>query len=364
MTEPRILGLVGGDPATALSGVARRLFDAIDKRFPVVDRVNYEPSGLHRLALAARTLRPSRSAWRAGFYTSLAAHRTLERALAARTDHFDGQFDLALQVHGWVTGQPRPYALLVDQTRLMADHGWPGWLALRDGERSELLALEHRMYHEADHVFVMSEAARGSVVDAYGVEPGRVTVVGGGPNFDRLPAPTVPAPVPTILFVGRDFERKGGDCLIRAFERVRGQIPDAMLHIVGVDRRFGVPGVVVHGKVRDRERLAALYRDAGVFCLPALYEPYGLVLLEAMAHGIPCVGTEVQAIPEILDHGHAGLLVAPGDPEALGRALVALLTDNHLASRLGAAGRRFVERELTWDRVAERMAPTIGGAAR
>jgi glycosyltransferase involved in cell wall biosynthesis len=71
------------------------------------------------------------------------------------------------------------------------------------------------------------------------------------------------------------------------------------------------------------------------------------------------VGTTVQAIPEILDHGRAGLLVRPGDPGALASALRALLDDNVLARRLGAAGRHFVESELTWDHVAERMAPAI-----
>ena len=363
-SEARILGLVGGDPATALSCVARHLLDAIDGRFPVVDRVDFAPSGLGRLMLAAQTFRPSRPAWRAGFHTSLRAHRALERTLAQRTAHLPGSFDLALQVHGWVSGQPRPYALFVDQTRLMADRGWPDWLRLRERERAELLALEREMYRGAGHTFVMGSVARESVVADYGVHPSRVTVVGGGPNFDRLPAVAGPAPSRTILFVGRDFERKGGHFLLQAFQRVRRQLRDATLHVVGVDRRFDVAGVTVHGRVHDRERLAALYRDARAFCLPSLYEPYGLVLLEAMAHGVPCVGTSVQAIPEILDQGRAGLLVEPQDPEALSQALVALLSDGDMAHRVGAAGRNFVESELNWDRVAERMSPGILRARR
>jgi glycosyltransferase involved in cell wall biosynthesis len=364
MSEARILGLVGGDPATVLSGVARHLLDALDKRFAVVDRVDFGPRGLSRLALAARTFRPSRSAWRAGFHTSLATHRALERMLAERTEHVDGRFDLALQVHGWVIGQPRPYALFLDQTRLMADRGCPDWLRLRQRERSELLMLEREMYHEASHVFVMGGCAQTSLVADYGVDPGRVTVVGGGPNFDQLPAVTGPAAERTILFVGREFERKGGECLLEAFERVRAQVRDATLHVAGIRRRGGAPGVVFHGRLRDRERLAALYRGARVFCLPSLYEPYGIVLLEAMAHGVPCVGTTVQAIPEILDHGRAGVLVEPGDPAGLANMLVEVLEDDGLAHRVGAAGRRYVESELTWDRVAERMAPAIERAVR
>ena len=69
-----------------------------------------------------------------------------------------------------------------------------------------------------------------------------------------------------------------------------------------------------HGKVRDRQELANLYRRARAFCLPSLYEPYGLVLIEAMAHGIPCVGSAVQSIPEILDEGRAACSWHPATP--------------------------------------------------
>jgi glycosyltransferase involved in cell wall biosynthesis len=363
MGGPRIVGLVGGEPGTALSGVARHLLDAVDQRFPVVERLDYAPRGLRRLGLAARTFRPSRTAWRAGFHSSLAAHRAHDRTLSERLRGRASTFDLALQVHGWVTGQPRPYTLFVDQTRLMADRGWPGWVRLRPGERGELLALERQMYAEAQHIFVMSQAALTSLMDDYEIDPLRATVVGGGPIFDRVPEPVRPPTNPAILFVGREFERKGGRVLLQAFERVRAQLPDAELHLAGVNRRLALPGVVVHGMVTDRERLAGLYRQARAFCLPSLYEPYGLVLLEAMSHGVPCVGTRVQAIPEILDQGRAGLLVEPDDSPALADTLLALLSDDDLASRVGAAGRSFVARELTWERVADRMAPAIEAAA-
>jgi glycosyltransferase involved in cell wall biosynthesis len=82
-----------------------------------------------------------------------------------------------------------------------------------------------------------------------------------------------------------------------------------------------------------------------------------------MAHGVPCIGSTVQSIPEILDHGRAGLLVEPGDEQALAQALLRLLSDDELAHRLGAAGQREVERRLTWDHVVERAAPPLTAAA-
>jgi alpha-maltose-1-phosphate synthase len=78
-----------------------------------------------------------------------------------------------------------------------------------------------------------------------------------------------------------------------------------------------------------------------------------------MAHGIPCVGTEVQSIPEILDQGRAGALVPPGDPEALAQALLRLLTDGELARRYATVGPSWVGENLTWDHVAGRMSPAL-----
>jgi alpha-maltose-1-phosphate synthase len=360
-TSMRIIGLVEGDPSTALSGVARFLFDALNRRFSVVRRVDYSAHGPLWMALAAATFRPSRGAWRARFHTSRLSHRTLSWVLARRLADLEEDFDLALQVHGWVQGQPHPYALFVDQTRLMAERGWPQWLPFTQRERTELLALERAMYEDAFHVFVMGKPAQHSLVADYGMDPMRISVVGGGPGFDALPAPRNLSADPTVMFVGRDFERKGGDCLLRAFERARRELPAATLHIVGPSDRFDQAGVISHGRISDRRQLSELYGAARVFCLPSRYEPYGLALIEAMAHRVPCIGTSIEAIPEILDRGRAGVLVPPDDPEPLAHALLRLLTDYELAQSVASAGRLRVEQELTWDHVAERMASVLSG---
>jgi glycosyltransferase involved in cell wall biosynthesis len=290
--------------------------------------------------------------------------RNMRRRAQSATD-----FDLALQVHGWVSGQPRPYAIYVDQTRLMAERGWPAWMPFSDGERDKLLNLERSMYAEAAHLFVMGNPARDSLRADYGVDESRISVVGGGLPYDDPPMPGQLTNEPSILFIGRDFERKGGRVLLAAFDLVRRQLPGATLSIVGAARDYEAPGVTGHGKVRDRQELANLYRRARAFCLPSLYEPYGLVLIEAMAHGIPCVGSAVQSIPEILDQGGAGLVVPPGDVTELAEALIRLLTDDELAGSLAANGPRWVAECLTWDHVAARIAavlnecPTDGPAA-
>jgi alpha-maltose-1-phosphate synthase len=354
-----VLGLVEGDPRSALSGVGHHLLDALGRRVSLAGTVDYGAHGAQRLALAAATFRRSRAIWRGRFHTSLLAHRVLSRNLRRRLMQFDGRYRVALQIHGWVSGQPTPYTLFVDQTRLMAEHGWPEWMPLNSRERDQILALEREMYARAAHVFAMGLPGRDSLVSDYGVAAERVTVVGGGLRFDALPSPAPLAADPRILFVGRDFARKGGPVLLRAFERVRDETPEATLHLVGTTAEPSQPGVISHGPISDPHELVRLYGRARVFTLPSLYEPYGLVLIEAMAHGLPCVGSSVQSIPEILDQGRAGILVPPDDPDALAEVLLKLLRDDGLAGDLGRAGREFVEANLTWDHVAERIAPIL-----
>src|SRR5690606_12176833 len=120
---------------------------------------------------------------------------------------------------------------------------------------------------------------------------------------------------PTVLFIGRQFERKGGDLLLRAFARVRRALPEAELLIIGPAEIPGDhAGVTSLGFVsKDRpggwEAIAEAYRRADVFCLPTRFEPFGIVFVEAMHFGVPCVGPDAWAVPEIIDDGRTGLTV-------------------------------------------------------
>ena len=101
-----------------------------------------------------------------------------------------------------------------------------------------------------------------------------------------------------ILFVGKDFERKGGHNVLKAFKMVRKKVPSAQLHIVGCDPDVDIENVVVHGYLDQntefgREQLQALYRTATVFTMPSHFEPFGIPHCEAMYHSTPCVGSDV-----------------------------------------------------------------------
>jgi glycosyltransferase involved in cell wall biosynthesis len=97
--------------------------------------------------------------------------------------------------------------------------------------------------------------------------------------------------------------------------------------------------------------------------LPTQFEAYGQAVVEAMGHALPCVTTNVGALPELVDDGETGLLVPPREPEALAAALVGLLSDPERAERMGRAGYAKAVEHLTWRAVAERMAPHLEAAA-
>jgi glycosyltransferase involved in cell wall biosynthesis len=199
------------------------------------------------------------------------------------------------------------------------------------------------------------------VVTDYGIPAERVTAVGGGVNFDPLPYPIYgrERPAHKILWIGLDFERKGGDILIEAFQRVRERFLDAELIMVGARSSVEVPGVTYAGIVTSRDELAKFYLDATIFCLPARHEPYGLVVQEAMAFGLPCIATRVGALDEIIDDAVTGRIVAAENVDELADELLVLLDDPDRCDQMGRAGRVKVENSLTWASVAERMINTL-----
>jgi starch synthase len=249
-----------------------------------------------------------------------------------------------------------PYCLYVDHTRAIAeayppvDGLWPGIpyeAAWRRRERD--------VYQRAAAVFSMSEYVKRSLVADYGVAASSVHVVGAGPNVspgaEALPAERDPA----LLFVGKHFVVKGGREALGAFEEVRTRHPRAELWMVGRDQPAAAPpGVRLLGPC-GRDEVARLFARASAFVLPSVREPFGLAFLEAMSFGLPCIGTRIEAIPELIEDGATGLLVPPCDAPAVARAMVALLDDPARARRMGEAGRARAAERFGWDRAVERM---------
>jgi alpha-maltose-1-phosphate synthase len=362
----RLLGLAQVDPRVPTTGPgasSKFLFDALARRHELVGRHGVDLTRAQRGLLAAGTFHPSREKWRQRLYWKGRLALNLRSRNSRRAvGRVDEPFDLVVQVFGLFRTQGAPYALYIDNTVELSRRYWPEWVPVEGRALERLYDWERRLFGDALHVFTLGGPAARSVVDFYDVPQERVTVVGGGASVDVLPDPPNGSREPTVLYVGSDWRRKGGDVLIDAFRRVRSEHPDARLQIVGTEEPAAEDGVEVLGFVRDRDRLADLYARASVFCLPSRFEPYGLVAVEAMANELPCVVTP-GALAEVVLDGETGIVVPHEDPVALAGALSRLLDDPPYARRLGVNGRSRVEEHLTWDAVVERMTPALERAA-
>ncbi|MEO0108873.1 MAG: glycosyltransferase family 4 protein [candidate division WOR-3 bacterium] len=197
--------------------------------------------------------------------------------------------------------------------------------------------------------------------------PGRFRIIREGVDTNRFrpDVQSIPDLGPdgrTILFVGRLDRRKGLEVLIRALPFVRQHLASARLVVVGkgpldndcrrLVRELGLDDAVVFVGYVPGEQLPRYYTSADVYCAPTLGgEAFGIVLLEAMASGIPVVATHITGYREVVTDGETGMLVRPNDPADLAACLIRVLSNPDLRIRLVRRARDWAEYH-DWNRVA------------
>jgi glycosyltransferase involved in cell wall biosynthesis len=372
----RIGLLTEGDAETrdSWSGSALSLVQSLRAQGHSVACGDVDLYGAARALGALLAFSPDRGRWGVRYHLGRPSFALRSRRAERHLRGWAGRVDAVVQIGATCRTRPRsglPLALYCDSNILLASHaasavpGVSDFHQLSDAEVRAIVDREAGVYAQTRAILTMSERLRRSFVEDFGVPAAKVHTIHAGPNFDpdRIPARAArPADAPpTVLFVGRAFERKGGPLLLDAFARVRERIPAARLLVVGPDDR-GIerPGVTLLGFV-DKETpsgwaaLCDAYAKADVFCLPTRFEPFGIAFLEAMFFGLPCIGPDEWAVPEMVRDGVTGRLVPPGDAAALADRIVALLSDPAAARRLGDEGRRIAREHFTWSATIDRM---------
>jgi len=246
-------------------------------------------------------------------------------------------------------------------------------------------------------VVAVSQAMKRDVHDLYGVPHHRIRVIHNGIdleqyrptfNIDLLCEYGIDPDVPFVLFVGRITRQKGIIHLVNAirFFRPGAQVvlcagaPDtpeiAAEMDAAVERARNESGhrIVWIREMLAKEKVIGLYTHAAIFVCPSVYEPFGIINLEAMACETPVVASAVGGIPEVVEHGETGLLVAPETisateveprhPEQFSRDLAAavnvLLDDPALRQSMARKARARVEREFSWTSIARQTAAFYG----
>jgi glycosyltransferase involved in cell wall biosynthesis len=229
-----------------------------------------------------------------------------------------------------------------------------------------LYTVNRRLAPRMDVVHALTEVERQQVHDAYSAPLDRTIVIPPGIEpVTRVPDRAGRSRV-TVLAVGRLNAHKGQLRLVSMVQRLVQDCPDlpVRLWLAGDDdedgaaiRRFvgehGLENVVqLFGHCPD-ETLWELYQQADIFALPTGYESFGIVFVEAMAHGLPVVTYGVGPVPSVLTRG--AIVVPPGDEQAFSDALLDLIRDPERRRRLGAEGRALTEASYTWQAVTERF---------
>jgi glycosyltransferase involved in cell wall biosynthesis len=235
----------------------------------------------------------------------------------------------------------RPYVVITDVTPVQYDGLADGYGHRPDAFRP-LRYMKHRVnsrvFRNAQSCVGWSSWAANSMIEDYGVEPDRVSVIPPGVDTTMwCPAGDTPRDRFRILFVGAEFERKGGGLLLQAFERLPSHAELYLVTKSSVPRRDRV--VVIDDLAPNDPRLIELYRSSDVFVLPSLAETFGIAAVEATATGLPVVATAIGGLPDIVVDGETGFTIRPGDVDGLTEALLRLDRDSDLRVLLGRRAR-------------------------
>jgi len=306
---------------------------------------------------------------RTGFHT---LDRWLYNAGVAWSPPLGADLVYGVDLDGFLWARRRRLPFVVSLKGVIADE-----LKNERGVTRALLAIQARWERanaqRADVVIAPSRYSADVARREYGLPAEKVDVVPEPIELERwaaLFAASTPLPhnAPTILCVARMYPRKRIGDLLEAAALLRARIPGVRVRIVGTGPEWERV-VRLHAALRlgetvsllgdvSRERLAAEYVSADLFCLPSVQESLGIVFLEAMAARLAVVACRAAAMPEVVEDGVTGLLAPPRDPAGLAAALETLCADPGRARAMGEAGRRAVA-AYTPERVAARLMEAV-----
>lgn len=261
--------------------------------------------------------------------------------------------------------------------------------------------IEKQAYETSAAVIAVSDGMRRDILRSYpSIDPAKVSVVYNGIDLEswrRLDEPELVRSLgidpdrPAVVFVGRITRQKGLPYLLRAAALLPKDVqlilcagapdtPEIMAEVTALveDLQQTRTGVVWIERILPRDELCAVLSSATAFVCPSIYEPLGIVNLEAMACGLPVVGTATGGIPEVVADGFTGRLVpieqatdgtgTPVDPERFVQDLAAALTetvaDPGMAALMGRAGRARAEQDFSWGSIADRTLEIYRSVAR
>ncbi|MGN6532211.1 MAG: glycosyltransferase family 4 protein [Ginsengibacter sp.] len=218
---------------------------------------------------------------------------------------------------------------------------------------------ETKAYQDATLIFTFGSLPAHSLVTQYQIPKEKVLPVFSGSNIAH-PSQSNPQKYlsKNILFVGVEWERKGGPTLLKAFENILKSHPDASLTIVGCKpKNITLVNCSVIGKI-PVEEISKYYESASIFCLPTVREPFGIVFIEAMNYGLPIITNNIGCISDMIVNDYNGYLLNNNINDYT-EAICKLLNNPDKCREMGENGYQYTQSNFTWEVVGKRIEQNI-----
>ncbi len=289
------------------------------------------------------------------------------------------QFDL-LHAHDWLVARAAlelknkygtPLVSTIHSTEVGRRNG------IHNGYQRTIHNVESELIHQSDRLICCSRFMAEQISHTFGVPTSKLNIIHNGvdapkfnikANFRRAKEKYAPKGAKLILYVGRLVHEKGVHVLIGAMPEVLSKIPNVKLIIVGEGgmkeslqkeaHELGVSDKVSFAGFIDDETLRLLYKISDVAVFPSIYEPFGIVALEAMAAKLPVVVSDVGGLAEIVKHNKTGVKVYPDNSDSLSLGILKILTNQKYADTLTKNAYKAIISRNDWDSLAEKTAET------
>lgn len=226
---------------------------------------------------------------------------------------------------------------------------------------AEIHRRERKQYDEYQHassVFFMSSWVKDIMSEFHPDMSSKMFHIGGGTNIDVNKIDITKKNGNKFLFIGRDYERKAGDLVLEAFKILKkNYLQNAELHVAGCQPKEASEGVFYYGDV-SYDAVSDLFNKCDVFCMPSRFEAYGLVFIEALIYGLPCIGRRFFEMPHFIEEGKDGMLIERDVASDLAKKMYAVISDQKMIKYVQSRQSFYIER-YNWDSVARRAKSVI-----
>ncbi|GFN23660.1 glycosyltransferase family 4 protein [Thermanaeromonas sp. C210] len=348
------------------------LFNAMKNKIEVVD-FGPKIGRVQRLALKALYTKRRNNRWVSTWNRSSLWDFVCTRYIINKLKEHDVAAVLEI---GDLAQLPVPFYLYQDLSYDVLEryydksHGVPGFPGLSIEIIRKRRDRQRKIYEQAAGVFAMSAWFASTLIKWTGLPPKKVHVVHAGINAAVEPKLVLQAKQRMgtrrgrLLFVGRDFWRKGGDLCVRALELLRREYSHHVTLTIAGPPNWPMPGPVPEGisflGQVPIDQVGQLFEDHDLFVMPSRFEPFGIVFAEAIAHGLPCIGRNAFAMPEIITPGHNGELLEDDNIYDLAELIVKILENDKYYTAAQAESYRAAA-YFSWNRVADDMIRVMAG---